>query len=678
LDVNEATLRVILEGSKQYLVPLYQRPYAWKQNNWTKIWEDLTGLALDRRIQPESSHFTGTLVLDASSVTTGLTQFLVVDGQQRLTTLSVLLAAIASHYESLGNSGDAEKIREQVLINKYADSDDQRYRLRPANFDEPVFRSVVEGRVEKSSLSRIDDAFAYFQKKLSGLADQGLTVKDIEDAALQGLKFVAITAKRDDNVYRIFESINNTGIDLTQADLIRNLVFMKLESKSEQVHNQIWLPLQRDLSGEDIENLFWMDAQWRNPEVRKLDTYEVQKKHILSLDESSLIEFLRNALAIADAIRKVRLIEPDLNPAIMKTLKRLDSLQLPGAMVLITRIVYLRNNKSLSEQAALDSLRTVESYLVRRAIANIPIASLGRIAAAGAADLKGSQSGDVHAYLSSGRRRFPTNDEILRVIQTAPMYERGRKQTLKLILTWLLEDQQGKDQVDFSSMSIEHVLPQKPSEAVWKEFSPLVSDGSDEVELYDELVHNLGNLTLTNYNGELSNKPFSQKREAWLKTTAVIGTQLIASERVWGPCEIRSRGEQLAKRAIEIWPGPDESLLGNESLGSGDLVDEVTSVIPPGRWTSYGDIAIVLGSSGQAVGQRVMKHSPNAWRVLRANGQVAPGFTWPSGSPFEGREPKSVLEEEGVEFDSRGFASKKHRMGPNDLRLRLGEDIESE
>jgi alkylated DNA nucleotide flippase Atl1 len=238
----------------------------------------------------------------------------------------------------------------------------------------------------------------------------------------------------------------------------------------------------------------------------------------------------------------------------------------------------------------------------------------------------------------------------------------------------LLEDQQGKDQVDFSSMSIEHVLPQKPSEAVWKEFSPLVSDGSDEVELYDELVHNLGNLTLTNYNGELSNKPFSQKREAWLKTTAVIGTQLIASERVWGPCEIRSRGEQLAKRAIEIWPGPDESLLGNESLGSGDLVDEVTSVIPPGRWTSYGDIAIVLGSSGQAVGQRVMKHSPNAWRVLRANGQVAPGFTWPSGSPFEGREPKSVLEEEGVEFDSRGFASKKHRMGPNDLRLRLGAE----
>jgi uncharacterized protein with ParB-like and HNH nuclease domain/alkylated DNA nucleotide flippase Atl1 len=678
MDVNEASLRVILEGSKQYQIPLYQRPYAWKQSNWQKIWDDIVGLAHDRKTQPDSSHFTGTLVLDASSVTTGLTRFLVVDGQQRLTTLSVLLAAIASSYESNGQQAEADKIREQVLVNKYSDSEDQRYRLRPANFDEPVYRAVVDGRVEKTNLSHVDDTFAYFQRKLGKVSDEGLSVSDIEDAALQGLKFVTITAKRDDNVYRIFESINNTGIDLTQADLIRNLVFMKLESKGEQVHNQIWLPLQQNLSGEDIENLFWMDAQWQNPEVRKLDTYEVQKKLILSQNQEELIDFLKRALAIADAIRKVRLIEKDSNLDINKTLARLESLQMPGAMVLITRVVFLRNKGVLSEQEALDSLKTIESYLVRRAIANIPVASLGKISAAGANALQGNTPGEVHSYLSTGRRKYITDSQILEIISDAPMYERGRKQNLKLILTWLLEEQQGKEQIDFESMTIEHVLPQNPTEAVWKEFSTLVDEALDESDLYEELVHKLGNLTLTNYNGELSNKPFSEKRKAWLKTTGVIGTQAIAEQAVWGPEQIAARGEELARLAIKIWSGPNEDLLTSEPLGSGDRVDEVTSIIPAGRWTSYGDIAVVLGSSGQAVGQRVMKASPNAWRVLRASGEIAPGFKWPAGSPFEGRTAQSVLEEEGLEFDSKGFASKEFRMRPEEIRIRLGHDQESE
>ena len=678
MDVNEASLRVILEGSKQYRIPLYQRPYAWKQSNWQKIWDDIVGLANDRKIQPDSSHFTGTLVLDASSVTTGLTQFLVVDGQQRLTTLSVLLAAIAAYYETNGNQADADKIREQVLVNKYSESEDQRYRLRPANFDEPVYRAVVDGRVEKTNLSHVDDTFAYFQKKLSKVNEEDLSVKEIEDAALQGLKFVTITAKRDDNVYRIFESINNTGIDLTQADLIRNLVFMKLEGMGEQIHNQIWLPLQQNLSSEDIENLFWMDAQWKNPEVRKLDTYEVQKRLILAQGKDELVDFLKNALAIADAIRRVRLIEVDPNIQITKTLGRLHSLQMPGAMVLITRVVFLRNAGSLSEDEALDALKTIESYLVRRAITNIPVSSLGRISAAGASALDGDRSREVHRYLSTGNRKYPTNDQVAGVIREAPMYERGRKSTLKLILSWLLEAQQGKDQVDFDSMTIEHVLPQKPTEAVWKEFSPLVPEDMEEADLYDELVHTLGNLTLTNYNGELSNKPFSEKRTEWLSITGVIGTQTIAANEVWGPQQITARGRQLAELALSIWEGPDESLLGNEPLGAPERIDEITSVIPEGRWTSYGDIAVVLGSSGHAVGQRILTGSPNAWRVLRARGEVSPGFKWPEGSRFDGRTAQSVLEEEGVEFDSKGFASKNQRLRPSELKTRIGEESESD
>ena len=230
MDVVESTLKSILEGSKQYVIPLYQRPYAWKASNWQKLWEDLLDIAQQRKHSPEDSHFTGALVLDVSSVTTDLTRFLVVDGQQRLTTMSILLAAIANKWIALGDKDAAERIQEQVLINRHAKGVDDRFRLRPANFDEPVFRSIVEGNIVKSAQSNVDDAYVYFSKKLETLEEQDLSLSELESAALTGLKFVTITAKKDDNVYRIFESINNTGVDLSRPHIINKLVFMNLDN----------------------------------------------------------------------------------------------------------------------------------------------------------------------------------------------------------------------------------------------------------------------------------------------------------------------------------------------------------------------------------------------------------------------------------------------------------------
>ena len=169
MQVDESTLRGILEGSKQYVIPLYQRPYAWRKENWQKIWEDITELLHSRRNNPSNSHFTGTLVLDTGNVTPEMTQFLVVDGQQRLTTLSVLLAAISNFYEVSGDELSAKRIREQVLVNTFA-QENNRYRLRPANFDEITFRSAVNGELIHTPNSKIDDAYLYFYKKLQNLA----------------------------------------------------------------------------------------------------------------------------------------------------------------------------------------------------------------------------------------------------------------------------------------------------------------------------------------------------------------------------------------------------------------------------------------------------------------------------------------------------------------------------
>ena len=469
-------------------------------------------------------------------------------------------------------------------------------------------------------------------------------------------------------MYRIFESINNTGIDLTQADLIRNLVFSRLGDRAEEIHERLWRPLQKDLDGQDIENLFWIDAQWRNPEVRKLDTYEFQKRYLMALHEDQLLEYLENALEIANALRKVRSKVFDEDPAVNFHLSRIFELALPSALVLTTRIMYLYGTRKISAEDCAGALRVLESYLVRRSIASIPISSLQQISAACAHDLFGDATSEVHRMLSTGRKKFITDSEIKNIILEAPVYEKGRRPRLASILSWILAASQGKDDIDFSSMSIEHILPQKLSEDSKVEFSSALDAGQDLATEHEALVHTFGNLTLTNYNSELSNSAFSVKRESWLSKTAVVANQEIAKLDAWGPTQIRQRSEKMAEVVCALWPGPDETLVESEPETIGQRIDDVVSAIPRGRWTSYGDIAKVLGTAGQVVGQRVSKeYTSGAWRVLRASGEIAPGFKWSDTSPNAGRDLREVLIEEGVTFDEKGLATDELRLRPEDI-----------
>lgn len=681
MDVGESTLRKVLEGSNQYIVPLYQRPYAWKASNWQTLWDDILDLAEQRREQSDSSatHFTGTLVLDLDRSTPEGTRFLVVDGQQRLTTLSVLLAAIAAEYDAQEQSPEAERVRKQVLVHEYESNPDTRYRLRPANFDEDVFRSAVDNRLERSKRSHVDDAFLFFRKKLQALGELELTVADIEKAALSGLKFVTITAKADDNVYRIFESINNTGIDLTQADLIRNLVFMQLGEQGPAIHEQLWLPLQRDLSGEDIENLFWIDAQWRDPSARKLDTYELQKKQILSLSQEEIVPYLEHALEIANALRIIRLVTPVDNPALARSLKRFSALNQPSILVLAAKIVFLSNALQISDEQAIAAFHVIESYILRRSIAALPTAGLGRIAAPAAHELDGEPAEFLHRYLSTGRKGYVTDAEVKRLCLESPVYKRVRRDQLANLLQWLLEKEQGKDDLDFTRMSIEHVLPQLLRGDARAEFAACLNPDDDVDEMHEALTHTLGNLTLTNYNSELSNKPFSVKRVEGLAQTGVLANRSIAENTQWGPEEIRARGEALAEIITSDWVGPDESLLDAEPTTMFDQIDEAIAVVGPGFWTTYGDIAKAVGTAGMVVGMRVSRaeNLPGAWRVLRANGTIAPGFHWPDDSIHSGKTPEEVLRSEGIEF-SGGNADSGKRLFAEDILHRLGKTEDTE
>ncbi len=673
MDVSESTLGKILEGSSQYLIPLYQRPYSWQAKNWTKLWEDIFELAEARANNSGASHFTGTLVLEATTVTTGQTKFLVVDGQQRLTTLSVLLAAIAKTWANLGDEMAHKRVRDQFLVNTYAEDSESFYRLRPANFDEGVYREVVDGKNAKSSQSKIDNALAFFSKQISHLESGPINLKQIEDAVLNGLKFVTITAKAEDNVYRIFESINNTGVGLTQADLVRNFVFMNLGQEGARIYESLWLPIVKDLDAEDVEVVFWIDVLWREPDARKLDVYEKQKKHISGLQGSALIDYLEHILKISDALRAIR--EPNLvtDLGLRRRVERFAALDVPGSLVLATRILYLSSSADTSPDEAARAFGVLESYLVRRAITATPVNSIGRICAAVAFELAEEVSKNVHRRLSTGRRHFRTDAEVIAAITESRAYGRVRRDHLKLILQWMLELKQGNDTIDFASMSIEHVLPQKLSPEAKKEFAATMDRGEDVDAIHEELVHTFGNLTLTNYNSELSNSPFSIKRDGRLKSTSVLGNHEIAENAAWGPEEIRARSHELAKAAVQEWAGPDEALLESEPSSVFAEIDEILKVVQPGYWTTYGDIAKAVGTVGQVVGMAVSRPDgpEGAWRVLRAGGLIAPEFRWHRDSPHQGKTCLEVLEAEGVRFIENA-ADPDQRLDPNALLERLG------
>ncbi|MGH3585495.1 MAG: DUF262 domain-containing protein, partial [Pseudonocardia sp.] len=239
------TLKPVLEGEKQYLIPLYQRTYAWKREQLDRLWSDLVAQAdalNDGTAGP--GHFIGSLVLaPAPTIAGGVQRWLVVDGQQRLTTLLLALAALRDHIREQ-SPRDADRVHRQWLVNEYQSGDDH-LKLLPTQTDRSAFAACIEN-THKPSGGNIAAAYRFFREQLAAVddPDDPHDIRRIEQAIATRLDLVSITAEHDDNVHRIFESLNNTGMSLSLGDLLRNHLFMLLPTRAEPVYRTIWAPMQ--------------------------------------------------------------------------------------------------------------------------------------------------------------------------------------------------------------------------------------------------------------------------------------------------------------------------------------------------------------------------------------------------------------------------------------------------
>lgn len=690
MDVQETRLREVLQGQTQYRVPLYQRPYSWTLKQLERIWADIIELAEAHQTSPSATHFTGSLVLSTGQIGPNGTEFLVVDGQQRLTTLSILVAAMRDHYAETEPDDLAQiaRLEETFLIDRFKQGD-ARLKLLPTQADRLAYRSIIAGSIDHSAPSGLVEAYRFFRTKLR-LADDPDDPHDmprIEGAVLNGLVFVAITAKGEDNVYRIFESLNNTGMKLTQGDLLRNYLFMRAGERGEEVYETWWLPMQKLLSPGDLEALFWIDLIWRSPDSKAGDIYSGQVDRLRHLDQEQVIDEVKRFKRLAELFAIYRDPSLEQNARVARQLRRVKSWGIGSMDVLVLFWLRLRDEGVIGDTDVADALHLIESFLVRRIIIGAPANSLPKIFNRAVTELGETPSVDgLRRYFTVGRKFYATDAQVTEAVLTKPFYYQGRPNQRKTVLAWLEEatpitflgtERIGKELADVSETSIEHVMPQTLSPA-WREAIASQTDDRSVDEVHEELLHTLANLTLTAYNSELSNRPFPEKREL-LESSGLRMNHEIAARQTWGPDAILERGRMLAERIVTTWVGPMAETDTSDSGVSWKIAIDAVGAIPAGRWASYGDVAAIAGTHPVPLGQFLAtKPIAGAYRVLQAAGTVSPGFYWNPDNEHSGRDVHDVLRGEEIDFDSELRASPEQRMRVSELAELIGLSVRSD
>ncbi|GGP13224.1 DUF262 domain-containing protein [Nonomuraea glycinis] len=667
----QITLRSLFKAEQQMVVPLYQRPYSWGRDQLERLWSDISRQAAALKENGVAGHFLGSVVLAPSpdSVQWDV-RWIVVDGQQRLTTLLLALCVIRDHL-AMEDPGHRSRINGLCLIN--ADKqEERRYRLLPTHADRQEFQLCVEG-VGEDVDGKIGEAYRFFREKLIEVDDPADpdSIRRIETVILDCLDLVQIAAGRDDDVFQIFESINNTGMRLSEADLIRNYVFMCLPTRSEDVYEQHWLPAQRRLGIKGLEELMrLMLVLTYGEQAQRMDVYRGHQKllHNARGDEENVEQYVVELARRAGHLE--RILKPDETTSIGVSIAFLGGFRTTSTYPVIMKLLEFLDDGHAADQEVVQALQYIESFLVRRFIGRVP-ASLTPVFQRLARLLTPNQpvTETVMAELSRPQLKWSSDKEFRRDVTEKNFYGWGSQSQQKFILRRLEESYPSKERADLSStdITIEHVLPQNPTES-W--LNGLAGEGDDPRLMHRQLVHTLGNLTLTGYNPELGNTPFEQKRELF-RGSGIAMNQKIAQHDKWGKEEILARAEELADRAIEIWPGPDESSRVEVPVPDWAPLTRILAAIPPATWVSYGDLAWLIGSHAVPVRVYLDKESvPGRHRVLTSDGE--PPSDGRSVTRNELRQAMQSLVDDGIELDELGRARAEQRIIVRELAKELG------
>lgn len=564
MQAKETKLQDIIEGTKQYVIPLFQRTYSWTYKEWDVLWRDLIELC---EAENPRSHFIGSIVnMPTVSVPEGVAKYLLIDGQQRLTTIFILLTLLCDKAEENNNQEFADEINNTLLVNPYKKGDDF-FKLMPTHVDRETYKNFIKReQIERDEpLAR---AYKFFDKKLKQTHIEHERLKEIITGYFS---VVSIVLDADDNPYLVFESLNAKGRPLTQADLIRNYFFMRIHvEKQDKIYNDLWEPMQTGLN--DILTEYIRHFLMRNGTIiKQSDVYYALKEKV---SPENAIDYLKELKKFS--IYYQRFIDPEFEPEmdLQKYFRRLKRIEVTTAYPLLLNLYGAYVDNIISKADFVDILKILENYLIRRFVCNVPTNQLNKIFPSVYPQLVAKYQDNMVEGLKTilQSRGYPKDNEFYARFIDAKFYGAGdRQQKTKLILESIEENFAHKEAVPFEDLTIEHVMPQTLSEW-WKEH--LDNDWEEMHELY---VHTIGNLTLTAYNSELSNDDFPTKKQTYSRSHLEINKYFISLSS-WTQTEIETRADILARKALEIW-----SYFGQEGTALTDPKD-VTGTIPTGLY----------------------------------------------------------------------------------------------
>jgi uncharacterized protein with ParB-like and HNH nuclease domain len=580
MKANELPINNFLQAPNvQFVIPVYQRNYDWTTSECRQLINDIISVESEER----GTHFIGSIVFIHEGIysTSEVKELVIIDGQQRLTTINILYVALYQYAKANGLQQDAERLYNMFLTNQYVQQESNKLKLKQTDSNSLAFSAILNGtEAGFDGYSNVIENYNFFK----GVIDED-SFKVIANG-LNRLIFVEISLERDkDDPQRIFESLNSTGLDLSQSDLIRNFILMDLEPRDQnRIFEQIWNPIEenaRDLTKQKsmVSDYIRDYLTLRNKKIpNKSKVYLEFKKLYPSKKDEAFQSELENIKSLSVHYKK--LINPGkvTDSKLKKELEYIARLEINVAYPFLLQVFEDAENGIIEQETLIQILKLIQSYTWRRFIVGLPTNALNKIFMTLYAEVDTEDYYDSVALAlkkKKGSAKFPNDEELKVALLDKDLYNTQSKN--RNYLFELLENFNNREHVDTSneSITIEHIFPQTPNEKWNDELS-----ADDYFTFKEKRLNTIANLTLSGNNGALSNKSFSEKKamnveggeQGYIYSHLWLNRYLKEID-IWDMSAYEKRFQLIYDRFLKIWEYPDIELPVTENGAELNIFD---------------------------------------------------------------------------------------------------------
>lgn len=579
MKANELPITTFLQAPNvQFVIPVYQRNYDWTNSECKQLLNDIIAVEKEDR----GTHFIGSIVFihEGTYSTSEVKELVIIDGQQRLTTINILYAALYRFAKDNGMQQEADMLYNMFLVNQYVQKETSKLKLKQTDTNSLAFKAIMNGTEnEFGQYSNVIENFNFFKTAIT---------KESFNTILNGLKrliFVEISLERGkDDPQRIFESLNSTGLDLSQSDLIRNYILMDLDPTNQhKVFEQIWNPIEENAKNLTRQKSMVSDyirdyLTLKNKKIPNKNKVYIEFKKLYAIKDESYHQELENIKSFSTHYKKFINPHTVQDHNLRRELEYISRLEINVAFPFLLQVFEDADNGLISKEDLIKILKLIQSYTWRRFVVGLPTNALNKIFMTLYSEVDTEDYYDSIALAlitKRGSAKFPTDEDLKTALKDKDLYNIQSKN--RNYMFELLENFNNREHVDTSNekITIEHIFPQNPNEEWAKDITP------DDYFLFKEkYVNTIANLTLSGNNGALGNKSFSAKKEmnrqgaeqGYVYSRLWLNDYLKSIDS-WNIANFNERFNIIYDRFLNIWEYPDVEIPPSKNTEEQNIFD---------------------------------------------------------------------------------------------------------